>query len=248
MNFLNNLLGSSPHLAEWVVDGHVFGKYASVTTTADTRAILPLPSVLIVLDTALSRRWSRWIDLALPRIDGTHIGARPGTQSLQIAHALQIAIESGLDDANGATVGQSDVKGYFDALPILTIANWLVDHGALPADVAAIVRFQTSPQAKLRIGDGNSARIVGRSKGGLTGTRIAFVLARIPFEATIASVHQEIVPHGLPLGQGRFACVATYVDNFYVVAPSPAAVVHCLDTIESVLVDQWGLEIKPSSR
>ena len=36
--------------------------------------------------------------------------------------------------------------------------------------------------------------------------------------------------------------------HFYVVAPSPAAVVHCLDTIESVLVDQWGLEIKPSSR
>ena len=73
---------------------------------------------------------------------GARVGARPITQSLQIAHALQVVIETGLDSANGTAIGQSDVKCYFDALPILTIAHWMVDHGAVPADVAAISRVQ----------------------------------------------------------------------------------------------------------
>jgi hypothetical protein len=51
----NHLVGSTPYLAEWEVNGHVFGKHATTAPATDTRAILPLPSVLIIVDTALSR-------------------------------------------------------------------------------------------------------------------------------------------------------------------------------------------------
>jgi hypothetical protein len=105
-----------------------------------------------------------------------------------------------------------------------------------------------APSVRLHIGDGASVQIAGRSGGGLTGTRTALVLARIPVEATVARVLPVIRPHGIPIGEGRYVNVATYVDNFYVVAPSPAAAVLCLEKIETILVAQWGLEIKHASR
>ena len=92
-------------MAEWEIGGHVFVKYGTTTPATDTRAILPLPSVLIIVDTVLSRRWSRWIDGKLPQSHGVHIGARPSSQSLHIAHALQLVIERGLDADNGTAIG-----------------------------------------------------------------------------------------------------------------------------------------------
>ena len=139
VDFFNELASSSPALAEWEVGGHVLGKHSSVTAAADTRAILPLPAVLMLVDTALSRRWNAWIDAQLPQPHGVHVGARPASQSLHIAHALHLVLERGLDSDNGTAVGQSDIRSYFDALPVLRIAEWMMDRGALPADVATLV-------------------------------------------------------------------------------------------------------------
>ena len=130
----------------------------------------------------------------------------------------------------------------------MATASWMVERGAPPADVAAIVRFQMMPAVRLHIGDGASVTISNRTRGGLTGTRTALVLARIPVEATVSSVHQQLKPYGIKVNNGGSLVVATYVDNFYVVAPSQAFAIHCLEVIEDVLVQQWGLEIKQSSR
>ncbi len=51
------------------------------------------------------------------------------------------------------------------------------------------------------------------------------VLARIPVEATVASIHHILKPHGVNLGSGKVINAATYVGNFYVVAPSTASAV-----------------------
>ena len=56
-----------PYLSEWVIDGHDFGKSAKVTAATETRAILPLPSALLIIDVALARRWNQWISQAVPR-------------------------------------------------------------------------------------------------------------------------------------------------------------------------------------
>ena len=202
----------------------------------------------MLVDTALSRRWNAWMDAQLPQPHGVHVGARPASQSLHIAHALHLVLERGLDSDNGTAVGQSDIRSYFDALPALKIAEWMMDRGALPADVATLVRFQMMPAVRLHIGYGTSISIAHRSKGGLTGTRTALVLARIPVEATVSKLYRQLRPFGLPVANGGSLLVATYIENFYVVAPSQAFAIHSMEAIEEELVSQWGLEAKQSSR
>ena len=108
-----------------------------------------------------------------------------------------------------------------------------------PSDVACLLRFQMMPAVRLHIGDGASVTIRNRSKGGLTGTRTALVMARIPVEATVASLYQQLRPFGLPVVDGGTLLVATYVDNFYVVSPTQAFAMHALEMIEEELVQQW---------
>ena len=73
LDFFNQLASSMPYLSEWVIDGHVFGKSAKVTAATETRAILPLPSALLIIDVALARRWNQWIKHAVPQDHGIHI-------------------------------------------------------------------------------------------------------------------------------------------------------------------------------
>ena len=185
-----------------MIDGHVFGKSAKVTAATETRAILPLPSALLIIDVALARRWNQWINQAVSQDHGVHIGARLGTQAWEISHALQLVIEGGLDTANGSAIGQSDIKSYFDSLPIMKIALWLVEHGAPPEDVAAKIRFLM----RLHVGDGASFALHGRTIGGLTGTRAALVLARIPVETMAAAVHAQCSP----FAPGAVFCVGDF--------------------------------------
>jgi hypothetical protein len=87
VEFFNHIMSSTPAASQWEVCCHIFGKYASQTAASDTRAILPLPSGLSIVDAALSIRWNAWIDAHLPQPHGVHVGARPASQSLNIAHA-----------------------------------------------------------------------------------------------------------------------------------------------------------------
>ena len=149
-----------------------------------------------------------------------------------------MVIERGLDADNGTAIGQRDIQSYFDALPIMAIASWMVERGAPPADVAAIVRFQMMPAVRLHIGDGASVTIRNRSRGGLTGTRTALVMARIPVEATVSALYQQLRHFGIPVADGGSLLVSTYVDNFYVVAPTQAFTIHSLEVVEEELVQQ----------
>ena len=248
LDFFNQVMSSTPLLSLWEVSGVVLGKNSSYTSAADTRAILPLPAVLVIIDAFLCARWDHWINVHVAQPYGVHIGARPKTQSLDITHSLHLIIEQGLDAKNGSAVAQSDILSYFDSLPVLRIAEWLLEKGAPPADVAALVRFHMTPRIRLRISDAVSVTIRDRSKGGLTGTRTALVLARIPVEATTAFLYPRLKHLGIQVINGGSLLVSTYIDNFYVSSPTQQMAVQALEAIENELVATWGLAVKPSSR
>ena len=88
-NFLGNLIASSRLMSQIVVKGQLFGKESSVTSAASTRAILPLPSVMQVLDAVLLDAYENLLSVILPAVPGCFVGARPRTQCLDIAHGLQ---------------------------------------------------------------------------------------------------------------------------------------------------------------
>ena len=63
----------------------------------DTRAILPLPAVMQMLDVLIPRAAEEFVSNILPPVPECFIGARPETQCLDIAHGMQFVLEKGLD-------------------------------------------------------------------------------------------------------------------------------------------------------
>ena len=123
-------------MSEIVVSGRAFGKESSVTPATALRAILPLPAVMQVLDVLLPAAVEDHVSRVLPAVPECFVGARPRTQCLDIAHGLQTVIEKGLDNFGGAAVAQADIEKYYDSLPVLRIARWLIAHGTPPSHAA----------------------------------------------------------------------------------------------------------------
>ena len=96
------------------------------------------------------------------------------------------------------------------------------------------------------------ACILGRCVGGLTGSRVAGALARIPVESCLAARAPLWRKWGFRLGgagdEGTVLCCATYIDNCFAVSSAPAGAVAILEDLEDTLLTTWQLAIKPSSR
>ena len=106
------------------ITGKAFGKLSSRTSAKNMRAILPLPSVLQVLDAIIARQLDAAISHAIQQAPENHIGARRGTQCLDILHPLQLMAEKCNDTGVDFTIGQMDIAAYYDNLP-LAQAVWL---------------------------------------------------------------------------------------------------------------------------
>ena len=108
------------------------------------------------------------------------------------------------------------------------------------------------PEVHISVGP-SSSPVGGRASGGLTGSRTAGMLARIPVEATFEARQAEWRPHGFPVAEdGRpidavYTCAA-YVDNIFAVSTSAKDAIRILDDCEEQLSMEWGLTIKEDSR
>ena len=79
-----------------VLRGKVFGKEARITMANSTRAILPLPAFMQVLDALIPMSLGPSMESTFPNVPDCFIGAKPKTQCLDIAHSLQFIIEKGI--------------------------------------------------------------------------------------------------------------------------------------------------------
>ena len=244
--FLEAIISSSARMSEITVKGCVFGKESSVTPASSIRAIMPLPAVLQVLDALLPASFENLMNQALPTVPECFIGARPGTQCLDIAHGLQTIIEKGLDKFGAAAVAQADIEKYYDSLPTLRIARWLIAHGAACSHAACLIRHQMCPHVILKCGD-VEVEIANRTVGGLTGSRTAGFLGRIPVEATIADRLPSWRRHGFHTSELSL-CMCTWVDNLFSASDSLDGAISILEDFESHLKTNWQMNIKPTSR
>ena len=246
VDFFSKLLSSTRMFASIVIEGRLFGKESSVSSAAQLRAILPLPAIMQVVDVLLPELLASTVDQACPPIPGCFVGARPGTQALDIAHGLQAIIEKGLDDKSRSAVAQADIEKYYDSLDPILLVQWLLQHGASLAACGSILRHQMQPQVYLRIGNVRIP-IHGRCVGCLTGSRVAGFLGRIPVESTISERHHTWMQWGYQTSSHTLN-VCVYVDNIYSASSSLHGAVSILEDFEAHLRDRWRLRIKPSSR
>ena len=92
-NFINSIAGSTAQVSQMCIHGRAYGKISSRTALHDVRAILPLPSLLQVLDCVLADALTQGIADTTPQTAQAFFGCRPGTQCLDVAWPIQVAIE-----------------------------------------------------------------------------------------------------------------------------------------------------------
>ena len=245
-SIIAKLMASNTSSQAQIVHARVFGKLSAHTEVDETRVILPLGAIAQIADVLISCRLNSCIDRLLPPVSGTFIGARPKTQSAEIAVAAQLWAEKSLDCGSIGALVQEDVRWHFDTLSIPSIMQWLLKHDVEPALVGAALRAQMLPQIMIRC-QAAECVISGRATGGLTGSRVAGSLARIPIEQTLATVARMAGSQGFAAGEVRLT-LASYVDNIFVLGKDGPSAVLIADKFEELLASQWKQTIKPSSR
>ena len=246
VDFFKRAMSSSPFLAAFNIQGRLYGKESSTTAAADLRAILPLPSILQVIDVLISTKLTAYIDRLFPPLDGCFIGARPFTQPLDIAHGLQAVLEKGLDDKSRGAIAQQDIAKYYDSIDCLLVVKWLESRGVPKSICAAALRQQLLPKVILNTGT-VSVPVTNRCIGALTGSRVAGVLGRVPVESTIS----ERRSYWQPWGYRTDHCVltaCTFVDNIFSAGRNLDGAINILEDFEMHLRSVWRLDIKSSSR
>ena len=251
---------------QFCVHGLLKGKSGQDAAPDDMRALLPLVPLAQLCDAMIAQKLQHYIDLAIPDRDGIYRGARQFTQTCEIPLSLQLLLEKSQDYGLGNAVGQIDALSHYDNLDIIRIAKWLQTHGVPDDLVRATVIFQTMIPVELQIA-GECIQIDRRTRGGLTGTRTAGQLGRVPIEDAMNQVHAELEHYGAPLylpadtaDQYKpvdCACewkhfvqltFASFVDNVYFAGRSVTAALALAGRFEEVLQDKWGQTIKPQSR
>jgi len=222
------------------------GKKCPDSLDTDLRAVVPMAAILRLLDRVLAIRLEAHINELLPCLPGFFVGAQRHTQCLDIAHGAALVIEKGLDSHSEGSFAQADLRQYFDSLHILKILLWLVMQGVDRALVAAIGRHQLLSTIWVYSGQ-CSSRVGNRSSGGLTGSTLAFLLARIPVESTFAELDDALSASSLKLEVGSLKAAA-YVDNLYTASRHASGATSQMEILLAHLRDVWGLHVKADSK
>ena len=90
-------------------------------------------------------------------------------------------------------------------------------------------------------------RVANRSSGGLTGSNLAFLLARIPIESAFVELNTSLSALSFNTECGSLKA-AVYVDNLYTMSRHTGAATSQMDLLLAFLRDTWGLHSKADSK
>ena len=132
-------------------------------------------------------------------------------------------MEKSLDLASAGSLAQADVERFFDNLLVVRVLLWLLHQGADRKLLAAIGRHQLLPIVVVRV-KGATANIPMRSSGGLTGSWLASLLARVPIESSFSELAHSLRHCAFPVNNVRLM-VSSYVDNIYCASTSQSGAI-----------------------
>ena len=131
------------------------------------------------------------------------------------------------------------------AISLLLLYHWLIKFGACKARVLAALRHQLFTSVDVLLPHcTHSYRIRNRAIGGLTGSRIAGSLARIPIESMLTCKAATWLQSGFL----RKITVCSWIDNLLAFSSTTAGAIGMLMECEDYLKSEWGLALKESSK
>ena len=249
------------------VEAYARAKAAGPIRAEKTRVILPLNAMMQILDAILAHLLEELIEKIFPKSSRPalcyHGGTEPRTQPMDIAHAVQMLVERGLDSKSMMTVAQQDIKSYYDNIDILQILKFITGKGEHPEAQSisrALLNMHTKTKVSIEVG-GAQCSIEGRTSGVLTGTRTAGKMGKIQWlhacqqrhavwEMWSIDVTEE--PIGTPdqpqqVGPRKKLGICTWIDNFYCAASTTQAACAIAEDVEAFLKEHWGLEMGADS-
>ena len=100
----------------------------------------------------------------------------------------------------------------------------------------------------VRISSGTcSENVDGRSSGGLTGSFLALLLARVPMESCFKELEAALFSCDYPASHTKLL-VATYIDNVYAASRFTSGATWNIELFFKQLQDHWELHVKLGSK
>jgi len=153
-------------------------------------------------------------------------------------------LEKGIDNKSHCAIAQADIAKYYDSLPLFKLSTWLLLKGVPACLVAACLRHQAFTSLHVALsGASSSPTIRNRHIGGLTGSRIAGSLGRIPVEEMVLILEPTWTDRAF-LNQ---VSIGTWVDNIFAFSNSVGGAISMLEDCERYLLTNWGLTLKANS-
>jgi len=116
----------------------------------------------------------------------------------------------------------------------------------MQALAGAMLRRQLLPAIVIDFSIG-CCTLLSRTSGGLTGSRTAGAMGRVPVEAALQDSRERICSFGFECGVQSPLISCTYVDNLYFFSHSVGGALKMAAIVQSELKRTWGLTFKPGS-
>jgi len=117
------------------------------------RTILPMPTLMSILDVILSERLGNAVEVLVPQIPRCFLEcAKKHRQVVDCTFACSLALERSLDNSSRCTVAQQDIERYYDHLPAHRVALWIEKFLCLKGRAASYVRFHCCTNLLLHVG------------------------------------------------------------------------------------------------
>ena len=125
----------------------------------------------------------------------------------------------------------------------MLVSEYLLGRGCCPSLIMSVLSMQMYLEVYFKAASSIFLVIV-RTKGSLTGTRVAVLMSRVPMAHTLHAKKSEISRHPHPGGVSGSA----WSDDIYVLGLTAQDMISLSDNIHDFLAENWDLHIKPDSR
>ena len=246
-SLFNSVIGSDDFFHAERILGHARAKKRGLIQAEKVRIILPLSSILAVIDAAVSNRLHKRLDEWGSGIPPSFLECAKKRRQIQdITFAAALHIEKGIDNHGRAAVCQADIKQYYDHLDALKIASWVGDNLSDAGLATAILRLHLLPTTVVSVGS-STCSIKNRTSGMLTGSRSAGAAGRIPLMDAAFSLSSTWP--GRAMSYGSICCgLGTFVDNLVTLSINSRSGMALLDDLETFIHGKWGLTFGLDSR
>lgn len=241
---VRGLAGCASRMQKSTVHAVPWGKRTATPALAKIRALLPLGTIMTVVDVILACSLHAVCDArAVPAGFWECAVSGPARSASHLAHASRLLIEKGLDTGSSFALLQTDIATFYGKIDVVRAAQVAVSDGLRREDAAAAVRHQLLARVSFRV-PGAEAKVLGRrTTGALTGSRTAGALGRFVVHELAAHVCRVRASSALVLPPSPPILVATYVDNIVIVGGDCSNVEATYAECERYLELAWGLHL-----